>query len=73
MIRECGCGKHFEETDDNYPRGGYFWSSECDEVTCTSCGKNNGYNVSCKCWKKTSDINLADLKAVFAASDLSLN
>ena len=70
-FRYCGCGKHFKEKDPSTPNG-YYWSPECEKVICDSCNKPNGFNIYCDCWTSFSDMTFADIKAEFAAIDLSI-
>ncbi len=43
---------------------------ECPPAPCVGCGGPD--DRTCSCWVPVADLALADLKAVFAASDLSL-
>lgn len=71
-LRYCGCGKHSKIQDPDAPKNGWYWIPECDTVICDECKKPNGYEISCDCWKSFSDMTLADIKAEFAAIDLSI-
>lgn len=70
--RYCRCGRQFQV--DTGP-GGYFYCPECPDEPCDAsdpCGGFNGYEKSCKHWKSLDTMAFADIKAIFAASDLSL-
>lgn len=42
----------------------------CPPAPCSDCGEPD--NAPCSCYTATADLAFADLKAVFAATDLSL-
>lgn len=44
----------------------------CPPWTCEECGQPSHTDALCGCWTPIDDMPLADLKALFAASDLSL-
>lgn len=43
----------------------------CFPVTCSDCGESD--DRYCSCWISLDGMALADIKAVFAGSDLSIN
>lgn len=46
---------------------------KCPPWTCAECGEKCSAEDLCSCWTSLEGMNLADLKAVFAASDMSLS
>jgi hypothetical protein len=45
---------------------------KCPPWRCDDCGQMDSHAKPCPCWVSVEGIPLADLKALFAASDLSL-
>ena len=44
----------------------------CPPRKCDQCGEMDSADSHCACWISVEDIPLADLKALFASSDLSI-
>ena len=65
----CFCGKKLAIE----PVPNKFWCPECPKFTCDKCGGENGYDVICKCWTSLENMNLADLKGIFALMDLEID
>lgn len=68
ILNPCqGCGA---DAGSDVPRPDH--CGKCKPWTCDGCGLSCSMSEPCACWIPLAGLGLADLKAIFASSDLSL-
>lgn len=70
---ERGCGK--PDCDGSESPSCKTAPEHCDQCPpwiCDDCHETCSSKALCSCWTQVADINFADLKGIFAASDMSL-
>ncbi|AGM28164.1 hypothetical protein MASS_1562 [Mycobacteroides abscessus subsp. bolletii 50594] len=65
-----GCGSEVGQ-DGQCPRPEH--CGNCPPWDCDECGQQCSISTTCGCWIFFEGMNLADIKAVLAAADLSVN
>lgn len=66
-----GCGMTMAELDPPGPDVEH--CSDCPPWLCDQCGQMDSMQQHCPCWQSLDGMNLAELKAVFAADGLSVD